>query len=148
MATVTAFRLMLPEFSDSVKYTDPLVQMWMNVATKLVNAERWGDLTEFGVNLLTAHYVVLAVRTHEQAAGGKTPGQVTGVLTSKSADGLSASYDVSSMTIKDAGDYNLTTYGIRFAKLARMMGAGPLHVGTGEASLGVSSAWPGVIYPY
>ncbi len=148
MTTVAKFRLQFPEFSNQEKYPDPMVTVWLNVATQLVNAERWGNLTDLGVNLLLAHFVVLAARSHDQADGGKIPGQVNGVLSSKSADGLSASYDVSSIMVEGAGDFNLTSYGIRFVKMGRMMGMGPLHIGTGTSTENNVSAWQGVIFPY
>ena len=105
------------------------------------------NLTTGVADDIPAQIAALSVGAEEAQAtadgvAGRSPGGRVGVLSSKGADGISASYDVGTSTEKDAGHWNLTTYGTRFIRLSRMFGAGPLQVGP---SLGDSAggAWPG-----
>lgn len=107
-----------PEFSDASEYSQPVVETTIAVCSKLVNAERWGDLTEHGIGLLTAHYMVLS----------NMDGSVKGILTSKSVDNVAATMDVSHIQTLGAGHYNASSYGILFYQLAKMFGAGGIQV--------------------
>lgn len=140
--TASSFRLMFPAFGDTTKYSDPMVTMWLDYATKRINVERWGELADTGVGLITAHTLVLEAQSVAQASAGAAPGGKVGVQTSKSVDGVSVSYDVSSATVAGAGHWNQTTYGTRFMELSRMMGAGPMQVGS-DAVVNSVSAWYG-----
>ncbi|GAA7770968.1 hypothetical protein RN01_29820 [Cupriavidus sp. SHE] len=126
--TPEQFRLDFPEFADDTKYTDASVEFWLTVSESLVNPCRWGVLTDQGIELCTAHHLVLAARDEATAAIGGTPGQVTGPQSSKAVDKVSASYDTGAATIDDAGMWNLTTYGVRYLTLARLMGAGGMQL--------------------
>ncbi|MBU9234081.1 DUF4054 domain-containing protein [Burkholderia multivorans] len=125
---VSQFRQSFPEFDDTTTYPDSLVQFWMTVAVSLVNADRWGDLTDLGIALVTAHHLALAVKDQKMAAVGGVPGQVTGPQSSKAVDKVSASYDTSAVAIKDGGFWNATMYGVRYLSLAMMMGAGGMQL--------------------
>ncbi|MGA4275581.1 DUF4054 domain-containing protein [Ralstonia nicotianae] len=126
--TPDQFRADFPEFADKTKYPDSLVQMWLTVAASLVNPTRWMELTNLGLELVTAHHLALAQRDQAAAAVGGTPGEVKGPTTSKSVDKVSMSYDSGAATLTDAGFWNLTTYGVRFLTIARCMGAGGLQL--------------------
>lgn len=144
--TPASLRARFPEFSNEEKYPDLMVQFWLDIAVKFVNESRWGDLTEHGVSLYAAHQLVLAQRaggmsTRNGIAGG---GRV-GIQASKSIDGVSVSYDVSSVTMERGGHFNMTTYGLQFVHMSRMLGAGPVHVGADTMLTGSTSAWPGVL---
>ncbi|UXZ62335.1 DUF4054 domain-containing protein [Burkholderia multivorans] len=125
---VSQFRQSFPEFNDTTTYPDSLVQFWMTVAVSLVNADRWGDLTDLGIALVTAHHLALAVKDQKMAAVGGVPGQVTGPQSSKAVDKVSASYDTAAVAIKDGGFWNATMYGVRYLSLAMMMGAGGMQL--------------------
>ncbi|HDR8927233.1 DUF4054 domain-containing protein [Burkholderia vietnamiensis] len=126
--TPTDFRTNFPEFSDTTTYPDSLVQFWMTVAVSLVNADRWAELTDMGVALVTAHHLALAVKDQKMAAVGGAPGQVSGPQSSKSVDKVSASYDTAAVAIKDGGFWNATMYGVRYLSLAQMMGSGGIQL--------------------
>ncbi|RQR87721.1 MULTISPECIES: DUF4054 domain-containing protein [unclassified Burkholderia] len=126
--TAAQLRTDFPEFSDPTKYPDPLVNMWLTVANSLVNASRWAELTNLGVELVTCHHLAISARDELSSAAGGIPGEVKGATSAKSVDKVSASYDTSSVTLADAGFWNMTSYGIRFLGLARMMGAGGLQI--------------------
>ncbi|WP_175908337.1 DUF4054 domain-containing protein [Burkholderia sp. BCC1640] len=125
---VSQFRQSFPEFGDTTQYSDALIQFWMTVAVSLVNTERWGELADLGVALVTAHHLALAVKDQKVAAIGGVPGQVTGPQSSKAVDKVSASYDTAAVAIKDGGFWNATMYGVRYLSLAMMMGAGGMQL--------------------
>ncbi|MBN9359824.1 DUF4054 domain-containing protein [Herbaspirillum huttiense] len=122
------FRQHFPEFEDAGIYPDAQVTFWLTVAENLVNRVRWGGLADQGVELVTAHHLVLARRDELATSVGGVPGLMTGPQSSKSVDKVSASYDTNAATVDGAGFWNLTTYGVRYASLAKLFGAGGLQV--------------------
>jgi hypothetical protein len=126
--TPAQFRQDFPEFSDTTRYPDSLVTLWLTVGTSLVNECRWGELTNIGIELVTAHHLAIAARDQQAAAGGGIPGQSSGPLSSKAVDKVSASYDTGAASLSDAGFWNLTSYGTRFLGLARLMGGGGMQL--------------------
>lgn len=143
-ATPALMRATFPEFADPSRFPDPLLALWLGVAANFINAPKWGDQADLGIMLYAAHKISLVAGN-----GGlrpARPGQIRGVLTSKSADGISASYDVSSVMNEGAGHWNLTTYGLQYWELKTLFGHGPVQVGV---TIGADSLqpWSGVIYP-
>jgi Protein of unknown function (DUF4054) len=126
--TVAQFRLDFPEFANTTTYTDSMIQFWLTLAASLINAAAWGALATQGQELITAHYLVGAVKNQLAAAGGGMPGQV-GVVSSKSAGPVSGSYNTELGALEGGGDWNTTSYGQQYLKLARLMGAGVVSVG-------------------
>ena len=102
--------------------------MWLTVAASLVNSSRWNELTNLGMELVTAHHLVLSMRDQTAAAVGGVPGVMTGPTSAKAVDKVSTSYDTGAATLDNAGFWALSSYGVRFLTLARMMGAGGLQV--------------------
>lgn len=146
MVTPSSFRLTFSEFASTATYPDAMINAWLAVAVQLVNVGRWGDLTDFGVSLFVAHRLVLTASNVEAAAAGLAPGQFSGILTSKSAEGVSASYDASKIAMEGDGHYNLTKYGLQYKELVRMLGAGPVQVNTGDDTSVSGYPWAGVVY--
>ncbi|MGI4812808.1 MAG: DUF4054 domain-containing protein [Janthinobacterium lividum] len=128
MTTPAQFRTDFPEFSDSATYSDASIQMWLTVAASLVNARRWMELTNLGVELVTAHHLAIGSKDFRAATIGGLPGQVSGPMSAKSVDKVSASYDTAAVTEEGAGFWNMSAYGIRYLGLAKMLGAGGLQV--------------------
>lgn len=126
-ATVDGFLALFPEFTSVSGPATPALTQWLAVGTRLVSSDAWDDLTDFGVYLFTAHYFSLAQRDARAAFAGQTPGGAVGAIASKSVDKVSVSYDNASARIEGAGHWNMTSYGVRFATLARQMGAGGLQ---------------------
>jgi len=126
--TTAQFRSDFPEFANTTTYPDSSVQLWITVSTSLVNECRWMELTNLGIELITAHQLVLSARDQLAASVGGIPGEVKGPTTSKSVDKVSVGYDASAVTLDDAGFWAMSAYGLRFLTLARMMGAGGLQL--------------------
>lgn len=126
--TPAEFRTILPEFSCTSTYPDAQVDLWLTVAGVMVNAERWDTLVNQGTAYLTAHHLVIGRRDQDNAEAGAVPGVLAGAITAKSVDKVSVSYDASTVTLADAPFWNMSSYGIRFIQLARMVGAGGIQM--------------------
>jgi hypothetical protein len=125
--SLAEFRTMFPAFADTAAYPDALTSAWMNTAMLRVNEQRWGDLYNTGVYLVLAHTLVLDARDQAAAEAGGIPGEMNGSISAKSVDKVSVSYS-DTATLPGGGDWNLTTYGVRYKSLARLMGAGGLQL--------------------
>lgn len=121
---VATFRQQFPEFSDPTAYTGDSISLNLSLGALSLDADVWGDFRDRGLGLFVAHNLSLDAQNAAQAAAGGTPGKVTGLQTSKSVDKVSASYDVGAVTYEGAAFWNLTSYGVRFYQLMRIVGAG------------------------
>ncbi|MGO2458768.1 MAG: DUF4054 domain-containing protein [Ewingella sp.] len=124
LPTSDQFRIDFPEFSDKTKYPDLSVNFYLTQADNLLVQERFGDQFVYLAELFTAHYTELRGRRSAQAALGAVNSAGGGILTSKSVDKVSASYDVSGIINPDAGFWNNTDYGREFFWWWEMSGAG------------------------
>lgn len=127
--TATQLRTDFPEFADTTTYPDTTMEFWLSVAVITLPEDRWTTLLNVGTELFVAHHLVLAAQAADDVAVGVTPGDVTGPATSKAVDKVSVSYDAGNVSLTDGGFWNMTSYGIRFLQLARMIGAGPVQLG-------------------
>src|SRR6185503_8459564 len=105
------FRSDFPEFTDTTVYPDGVVTFWLGVAAVSLPEDRWGSWWNLGQELFTAHNLVLAAQSQEDASLGITPGEVSGPATAKAVDKVSVSRDVASVTLEDGGFWNMTRYG-------------------------------------
>ncbi len=161
MINAAQFRADFPEFASTSAFTDAQISFWLSIASQTLNGSRWGasaaatwptDLTtaptrtlyDLGSELITAHNLALEGRAAAAAANGGIPGESSGMLNSKSVDKVSAGYDTSSVADKSGGHWNLTTYGLRYWRYAKLMGAGAqlVNVGTNYPWLN-GPAWGG-----
>ncbi len=141
--TVAQFRADYPEFSSTTVYPDSQVNYWMNIAYILLNAGRWMRMLDMGAELFIAHNLALEARAQANASAGGIPGESTGPVSSKSVGPVSMGYDTTAGIEEGAGHWNLTIYGTRFIKLAKMFGAGPVQIGIGSAPSYSGMAWSG-----
>ncbi len=128
MVDVAQFRQDFPEFADTTAYPDANVNFWLTVAAQLINVDRWAGLADLGIELLTAHNLVLWKRAQNASSKGGVPGLSTGVTSSKAVADVSVGYDTAVASVKDGGNFNLTDYGTRYLDLVSMMGAGGLQL--------------------
>jgi hypothetical protein len=122
------FVIDFPEFADANLYPVSLITFWLNVATQLVNAGLWQGLTNVGIELLAAHNLVLEVQAARVANNGAPGGIAQGPIAAKSVDKVSINFAVEAAKEEGAGQYNTTTYGQRYYRLAMMFGAGGLQL--------------------
>lgn len=128
MFAAETFRQQFPEFSDPARYSNAVLDFWAGIAGALVNPDRWAQLSDYGVSLFVAHHLVIARRNEEAEAAGGTAGEVKGPLTSRTVDKVSNSYDAGKATLTNAGFWNMTSYGVRFYQLVRMIGGGGVQL--------------------
>lgn len=114
-------------------------------------------LVDFATEQWVAHQLVLEKQAVDAARAGGDPGTKVGIISNKSVNGVSIGFDVGAITggkmQENAGYYNQTIYGIRFYRLMKLRGAGPIQIGIGRAPpflffnswglLGSSNAWGG-----
>lgn len=119
------FRADFPEFANTRRYPDASVNFYLAQADTLLDQDVFGDQFPYLAELFTAHYTELRGRAlMVSLAGGGVNSAGGGVLTSKSVDKVSASYDVSGIIDPDAGFWNNTAYGREFFWWWSMSGAG------------------------
>lgn len=120
------FRSAYPEF-DSLQYPDAAVLVRLKLAEKFFSEELWPDedVRAHCIGLYAAHFLA----AHgSRAAGGEGGAGVTGVVSSKSVDGASISYDVGSTVEQGAGFWNATPYGRELYQILRVFGAGAVQL--------------------
>ncbi len=122
--SIATFRVNFPEFTDETKYPDSMVSFWEGIADKRLNLLKWGDLLDEGLQLYTAHHLVIAAMNVVDVALGADPGKSTGVVGSQSVGGVSVSIDTGASLETDAGYWNETIYGKMFYRLMRTIAAG------------------------
>lgn len=120
---IATFRANFPEFSNTTPYPDPQVQFYLDYSVIALSEIRWNTLLDQGTQLFVAHNLALAAQRAKAAATGAIPGVTQGAVNAKAVDKVSVGYDSTVVTLKDGGHWNLTTYGIQFLQLARMVGA-------------------------
>lgn len=125
---LTAFRAAFPEFADIARYPDAQLTFWSTLATAQVNVNRWCLQAPLGVMLYTAHEITLAAQNQKAGVIGGTPGGASGPANSKTVGSVTVAYDTQQTAEKDAGYWNLTTYGKQFIRLARIFGAGGIQL--------------------
>lgn len=125
------FLAFYPQFEGQV--SDAVLEAFINLASANINKARWHKSWEFGMALFIAHFLTLYVKTsgtEDEPNTNLASGNIRGIQTSKSVDGVSVSYDVSSvLTELDGwGSYKLTEYGIQLLTMARLLGKGNMYV--------------------
>jgi len=122
------FRAAFPEFASTVTYPDAMLNFWASVAEKMVVEDIWQDMYTNAIYLYVAHEITLARQNVKASTTGGTPGQSGGPAQSKAVGAVSVSYDSQVTSEKDAGWWNLTTYGKQFFRLQQMFGAGCIQL--------------------
>ena len=122
MVDIATFRAVFPEFVDSAKYPDAQAQYYLDFAVQSLRPEAWRNLLERGTGLFVAHYLAMSAISRAGTVPGR--GQL-GIVASKSVGPASISYDNSAISAQaDAGHWALTSYGLMYWELMRMVGTG------------------------
>lgn len=129
--TVDQFRRDFPEFADSLKFQASTIQLYLNLAA-WASPRRWGQFYAIGQELYAAHFLVLDATDVQAATRGVLPGQQTGPAVSKSVGGVSVTFaeyaTLEGGAQSNAGQWNLTVYGKRYLRMAKMAGMGPVQI--------------------
>ena len=119
---IATFRAVFPELGDAAKYPDAQVQYYLDFAVQSLRPEAWRNLLERGTGLFVAHYLAMSAISRAGTVPGR--GQL-GIVASKSVGPASISYDNSAISAQaDAGHWALTSYGLMYWELMRMVGTG------------------------
>ncbi|SFN48523.1 Protein of unknown function [Izhakiella capsodis] len=124
LPTVEQFRTDFPQFNNSTLYPDTQVQFRLNLADIQLDQNRLGRTFPYMVELFVAHYLTLQAGDNRSAALGRAGGSSSGIVSAKSVDKVSVSYDNSSTLNPAAGFWNNTRYGTEFWQTICMFGAG------------------------
>ena len=121
-----------------VTYAAPLLPLsvlnaYIALASGSLQQARWLDQWQFGMALYVAHFATLWLVT--EGTPDKLPEQMAlaaaqrglGALQSKSADGVSASYQPNS-TAASWGSWGLTAYGVQLVQMAKLVGMGGMWI--------------------
>jgi len=125
---IGAFRVNFPEFADTAKYSTEQIQFWADLAELQVLESVWKRAVDKGRALYVAHEITLAYQNEKTSKIGGVPGTFAGIASSKAVGGANISYDSITSSEKDAGYWNLTTYGKQFIRLSRIFGAGCIQL--------------------
>jgi len=125
---ITQFRIDFPEFSDTTVYPSSMITFWSDLGEKLLDVTRWDTIYIQGIQLFTAHNIVLAAGNVAASDAGGIPGQASGPTQSKSVGAASVSYDTAAAMLPNAGHWNQTIYGRQYLQLARMIGTGAVQI--------------------
>ncbi|PHM33324.1 DUF4054 domain-containing protein [Xenorhabdus innexi] len=128
LPSVEQFRTDFPQFTDETKYPDTQIQFRLNLADKQLDEHRLGEMFGYLVELMVAHYMALWSADSRSAARGGAGGANSGVLSAKSVDKVSASYDTGATLNPNAGFWNNTRYGSEFYELLMTFGAGGIQL--------------------
>lgn len=146
--TNVQFRKDFPEFAVPNKYNESALTFWLGLAyDHFFNAPRWGETLNIGVEMFVAHQLVLEADALAAVSVNGQPGQYVGAVSSESVDKVSVNYDTNTTVDEGAGHWNLTVYGKRYIRLARMIGAGGIQLGIGCAPPFNGPAWWGPPVP-
>jgi hypothetical protein len=106
----------------------PVINAYVYLAHTSLPQARWCDGWLNGMALFIAHYLTLWLRASNGVTTGAqaaSRGLALGILTSKSADGVSAGYTALTGN-EEWGAWNLTLFGQLFATQAKVVGTGPM----------------------
>lgn len=140
MITQQQFRANFPEFSSNLTYPASQVVFWLDTAYMMLNARVWGRQIDIGAQMYAAHNLAIGARAVLDAGSGGIAGGQGGPISSKSVDKVAVGYDTGVGAEAGGGQWNLTVYGTRFYRLAKMFGAAPIQIGGGA---GGGGGWPG-----
>ncbi len=127
MVTIADFRSAFPEFQAVDLYTDEAIQFWFDQAGVILPARRLNRALPLATMLFVAHNITFSAMSARAASKQGIPG-ATGVLTGKSVDKVSFTYDAGVAARANDGHWNATSYGQRLRSLLRGLSVGPFYV--------------------
>ena len=127
------FYAFYPKFAGLDTLPDVVVNAYISLASASLVQARWGEATwPIAMGLFVAHYVTLYLRSDGDAVYS-SPGRVAtaglahGITVSKSAGGVSAGIQPAT-GLEAWAAWTQTEYGVQFASMAKLVGAGPMLV--------------------
>lgn len=122
-ATVAEFRALFPEFNEPVA-TDAQVQAKLDIAERMMDVDRWGDLFDNGQLQYAAHLLSTSITCAAALGRG---GAVFGIR-ARTVDDVSITFNVPQAVSNFDAFFNSTCYGQMYLMLVNMVGVGALVV--------------------
>lgn len=110
----------------------PVLQLYINLASASLSQARWLDYWQMGMALFIAHYATLYLRS--EGSVGTTAQQIAssglavGLKVSQAAGDVSQSQEYMTTGWESWGSWNLTTYGQQLITDANIVGIGPMYI--------------------
>jgi len=130
--TVADFLSVYPGFSPAVP--EPILQIFVDLAHASVKQVRYQDAWQFCMGLFVAHFATLWLQGTTEAGSPAAKviaaGETRGLRISKSVGDVSVNYDynVIAQDLNGWAAWKLTTYGVQFATIAKILGKGNMMV--------------------
>lgn len=128
---VAGFREAFPAFTQEL-HPDARVAFHLRVAGLRLSPDRWDELLEDGIGLFVAHHLTLEAKTNQAKDGTGGMDAAAGTLASQTKTvgpvSRSRSYTNAAIADPDAGHWNLTSYGLQFRDLAKLVGMGGVQL--------------------
>lgn len=130
--TKDQFLVTYPQFKGLIP--DAAMDMYVRLGNACISQYRYNAMWEHAIGLFIAHFCALYMQTMNpggtEASAVLATASSIGVVTSESADGVSYSRDIGSVTqdLNGWAAFKLTAFGVQFATLARMVGHGGSYV--------------------
>lgn len=129
--TAESFLALYPQFTGVIP--EEVLKMYVDLGVSCINAKRFGKMWKHAVSLFIAHFCTLYMQSMQPegtaAASVVAAASSAGMVTSESADGVSYSRDGSALSdLSGWAAFKMTTFGVQFATIARMVGRGGMYV--------------------
>lgn len=131
--TVEDFLTAYPQFGNGL-VPEEMLEEWVELARATIPKKRFNAYWKMAVGLFAAHFAALYLESMRPegstASSVLAAAHTAGVVASESADGVSHSMDNSMLTGDLSGwaAWKLTTFGVQFATIAKMVGKGGMYV--------------------
>jgi hypothetical protein len=130
--TLPDFLKLYPQFTDTL--SPDIVQVYIDAASNCISQQRFRSMWNIAISLFVAHFCAIHVQTMaDKSADASTvaaTGQVLGITTSESVDGVSYSVDTGAIMndLEGFAGWKATAYGVQLATLAKLYGKGGMMV--------------------
>lgn len=120
------FLKIYPQFETVLP--NEIMQMYLDFAHHCIKYSRWRNGFQIAISLFTAHFCTLYLQSFSDSTAQSVihAAQSKGLVTSKTVDGVSVSYDYSTALqgLSEWGGWTMTAYGTQLAMLAKLYGKG------------------------
>lgn len=130
--SLTDFKAIFPQFDTIV--SDTILTNFIGLANASLQKSRWHDIWEIAMAWFVAHFATLYIESIANTTGGPSAvinaASAKGLLTSKSVDSVSASYDYGSISedLNGWAAWKSTKYGQQLATFGSMFGKGGMYI--------------------
>ena len=129
--TLQDFLEIFPQFTEKTSLiSSSLITMWINRAKEIIHSSDFGEIWKYVISLFIGHNIVKYLEKINPNKDIVKNAQTKGFQTSKSADGLSVSYDIGSALAdyNNWGTLKETEYGRELIDYLKSLKAGVFYI--------------------